>query len=357
MASRRTFLLRPLAAAVAVFALAGCPHDAAPGADATAASATTARAPSGDNVIRGRGTYLERIKIPPGADFTVQLMDNQLADTQRAVIASTTLENVAGPPYSFALPYDPAKLRPGGQYGLHAMLRGVDGQVLFVTDARVPVVPGDGRMIEFRMVRASAGDAPHPAPRINRTTWTCGGMTFEAAFDVTNERVDLALPGGAVSLPLAQSASGARYADHLGNEFWTKGGQATLAQAGGRKVDCVLASAPAETNSPWAQAKARGMAFRGIGTEPGWMVEVGAGETPALHAELDYGERKVDVARAQMLSGLLGYAGTSTTGAPVRLLLERKACSDGMSDEAYPVEARLEVGDKAYTGCGRFLGE
>jgi uncharacterized lipoprotein YbaY/uncharacterized membrane protein len=348
--------LRPLAAAAALLvALAGCSNRVATDPATTAGAATTATAPSGDNVIRGRGTYLERIKIPPGADFTVQLVDNQLADTQRAVIASTTLENVAGPPYSFALPYDPAKLRPGGQYGLHASLRGVDGQLLFVTDTRVPVVPGDGRMIEFRMVRASAGDAPHPAPKINRTTWTCGGMTFEAAFDVTNERVDLALPGGAVSLPLAQSASGARYADHLGNTFWTKGGEATLTQAGGKKTTCVLASAPADANSPWAQAKARGMAFRGIGTEPGWMVEVGAGETPALHAELDYGGRKVEVARAQMLSGLLGYAGTSSTGAPVRLLLERKACSDGMSDEQYPVDARLEVGDKTYQGCGRFL--
>jgi len=51
------------------------------------------------------------------------------------------------------------------------------------------------------------------------------------------------LPGGTLSLPLAQSASGARYADHRGNEFWTKGDTGTLTREGGRKVDCVRADA------------------------------------------------------------------------------------------------------------------
>lgn len=109
--------------------------------------------------------------------------------------------------------------------------------------------------------------------------------------------------------------------------------------------------------SPWDQAKARGVGFRGIGTEPGWMVEVGTGEAPALHAALDYGERKVDVARMQALSGILGYAGATADGIEVKLHLQREDCSDGMSDQTYPVSARLSVGDGTYQGCGRFLQE
>lgn len=116
------------------------------------------------------------------------------------------------------------------------------------------------------------------------------------------------------------------------------------------------ASATAQA-SPWEQARTRGIAFRGVGNEPGWLVEIGAGETPALHAELDYGERKIDVAHAPPLSGTLGYTGTTGDGIEVQLQLQRGDCSDGMSDEIYPVSAKLAVGDKTYAGCGRFLQE
>lgn len=109
--------------------------------------------------------------------------------------------------------------------------------------------------------------------------------------------------------------------------------------------------------SPWEQAKARGIAFRGIGNEPGWLVEVGTGEFPALHAELDYGERKIDVERVQSLPGSLGYTGTTSNGVEVELQLQRSDCSDGMSDQTYPVSAKLGVGNKTYAGCGRFLQE
>ena len=109
--------------------------------------------------------------------------------------------------------------------------------------------------------------------------------------------------------------------------------------------------------SPWEQARARGITFRGVGNEPGWLVEVGAGETPALHVELDYGERKIDLAHAQRLSGAPGYTGTASDGVEVGLQLQHGDCSDGMSDQTYPVSARLSVGDKTYAGCGRFLQE
>ncbi|KGQ20463.1 MliC domain containing protein [Lysobacter dokdonensis DS-58] len=342
-------VLRCVLAMAALVALSGCPEKT-PVAD-------DAPIPTESNFIHGRATYLERIKIPPGADFTVNLVDTQLADTPAAVIATTTLEDVAGPPYEFALQYDPAKVRANGRYALSATLRGVDGGLLFNTPSSIPVVPGDQKVVEFRMTRVSTGDAPQPPAQTTRSTWTCDGMTFDAVFDIAGERVDLALPSGAVSLPLAVSASGARYADHLGNEFWTKGAAGTLTRQGGTKVQCVQQDAPPQAGSPWDAAKKRGVAFRAIGNEPGWLLEVGAGETPALHAEVDYGQRKVDIARAQMLSGLMGYAGAAADGTKVRVVLERKPCNDGMSDATYPVDAILEVADKTYRGCGRFLAE
>ena len=222
-------------------------------------------------VIQGRALYLERIAPPPGATLSVQLVDNQLADTPAAVVASADFRDLKGPPFAFTLPYDPAKLRPNGMYGLHAGLRDAQGTLWFVTDTRVPVTPGASAPVEFRMVRAGGDPAP-PA-----------------------------------------------------------------------------------TGTPWEQARARGTVFRGIGTEPGWSVEVGAGSTPRLSADLDYGERKIDVAQSRKTAE--GYVGSTADGLAVSLTTKKEVCSDGMSDNEYPASATLTVGGKVYRGCGRFLTE
>jgi len=213
-------------------------------------------------VIRGQAFYRERIAAPPNATLTVQLIDNQLADTPDAVIAITQVHDAKGPPFEFALPYDAAKLRENGRYGLHASLREADGTLRFVTDSRTPVVPASGDPVELRLVRVS---------------------------------------------------------------------------------------------SPWEDAKARGIGFRGIGTEPGWLVEVGRGESPALHAELDYGGRRVDVASTKALAN--GFGGKTAEGTAVSLKIVKETCNDGMSDAVYPAAIALTVGDQTYHGCGRFLSD
>lgn len=106
-------------------------------------------------------------------------------------------------------------------------------------------------------------------------------------------------------------------------------------------------------SSPWEDAKSRGIGFRGIGTEPGWLVEVGRGESPALRAELDYGGRKIDVARTEALAD--GFRGKTADGTAVSLKIVKQTCNDGMSDATYPASTTLTVGDQTYHGCGRFL--
>lgn len=117
-------------------------------------------------------------------------------------------------------------------------------------------------------------------------------------------------------------------------------------------------AAAGEPASPWDAAAARGVAFRAVGNEPGWYVEVGRGAAAALHATLDYGDRKVEVAQAAPLGGdAPGYHGTATDGTSVLLRIRREACSDGMSDRSYDTSVVLDVGDTTYRGCGMFLGD
>jgi len=101
-------------------------------------SATTVR-------IQGEALYFEKILMPEGSQLRVQVLDNLLADTQQAVLAEQVTTVGAGP-YEFAIDVPRAKLRPGGQFGLHASVSAPDGSVRFLTDTRVPVSIGDGAL-------------------------------------------------------------------------------------------------------------------------------------------------------------------------------------------------------------------
>ena len=184
-------------------------------------------------------------------------------------------------------------------------------------------------------------------------TFQCGDERITANFDNTAGNVTLSIGGEALTLPQAVAASGARYADEQGNEFWNKGTNATLTRTGKPAVEC----AETALTSPWDDAKARGVAFRGIGQEPGWFVEVDQGEAPALRATLDNGSREVQVVQAQALPDNAGFSGKTADGVVVELQIKRESCTDAMSGEAFAASAQLKVGDQAYAGCGRFLAE
>lgn len=316
--------------------------------DAAGAAPSPAATPASEAVITGQAIYRERIAPPAGAVLTVQLIDNLLADTPAAVIATAEVKEAKGPPFEFRLPYDAAKVRADGQYGLHASLRGADGRLWFVTDTRVPVSPGDGKPVELRLIRTAPADGDAPLT----SQWQCGDQRIAAVFDNgPADNVTLDPAGKPLALPHAVSASGARYADAAGNEFWTKGRAGTLTLAGKGKLDCTQN----DQASPWDAAKARGAAFRAVGNEPGWLVEMGAGKTPSLHAELDYGERQIDLARTQATPD--GFQGNTADGIAIQLIAKRETCQDDMSGESFPASASLVVGDKTYRGCGRFLAD
>ena len=307
-------------------------------------------APATQGSIVGTATYRERIRVPD-ARLHIQLIDNQLADTQAAVIAETRIDNASGPPYRFTLPFDPAKVRDGGRYGLHASLYDGDGRLWFVTDTRTPVTPGQEIAVELTMVRVSAepGASTLPVDDDAVVHWQCGDLRVASRFEPSPATVQLWWSGRNATLPQAMAASGARYAE-AGNEFWTKGDTARLTLAGTEARECTRS----DVASPWYEAAQRGVAFRAVGNEPGWWLEVGSGATPTIRAELDYGERTLE-ATGRVTDG--GFAGDAADGTAVTLSIRREPCSDGMSGEAFEAAADLRVGDRTFTGCGAYLQE
>lgn len=205
---------------------------------AGASSGGTSSGGPAQHVITGTATYLERVKMPPGASLRVQLIDNQLADTPKAVLSEITMKDVAGPPYRFTLPYDPAKLRDGGVYGLNAALYGPDGQLWFITHTREPFDPIDDTPVELRMQRVPGPGEAQAGTAAVITRWNCGDLQVGATFDAASNTTALALPDRSLSLPHAMAASDARFADGAGNEFWSKGDSAMLTLAGQAKRNC-----------------------------------------------------------------------------------------------------------------------
>lgn len=196
---------------------------------------------------------------------------------------------------------------------------------------------------------ATPNPQPAPTPAASATRWRCGEILLTAGY--RGEKADLSFSGRDLSLPIARSGSGARYADDKGNEFWSKGDQATLTLVGEEKRDCEVT----EHISPWEEAKIRGIVFRAVGQEPGWWVEVGSGDSPPLHAELDYGQRKIHVAHSMGISSTPGYGGKTDDGITVVLRTKAESCSDAMSGERFDSSAELTVGDELYKGCGAYL--
>ena len=143
-------LSMPMLALSIACALSGCRSASDTTAAATAVAVSTDRALA---IIRGRATYPERVKMPPGADLVVRLVDSTQGNSGADAIAETRLEDVAGPPYEFSLRYDPAGLRADGRYALRAALHGPDGQLWFATGSDVLVTPGLDGMVELRLMR------------------------------------------------------------------------------------------------------------------------------------------------------------------------------------------------------------
>jgi uncharacterized membrane protein len=165
------------------------------------------------------------------------------------------------------------------------------------------------------------------------------------------ETMHLAFSGRTLTLPHVESLTGARYADAAGNEFMRQADGAKLILAGEESRDCTRS----DRVSPWIEAASRGIAFRAVGSEPGWFVEVGKGDSSSLQATLDYGDRRISVASMQPAG--LGFSGKTADGTPVVLDIQRTRCQDGMSGEAFEATAQLVVGDKTYRGCGAFLAD
>ena len=87
---------------------------------------------------------------------------------------------------------------------------------------------------------APATSAPAGAGAPAAHAFQCGDLAVSATFDGVGA-VDLGFTGGPLTLPQIDSASGERFRDSQGNEFWFKGDVTTFTLAGQEKRSCTYA--------------------------------------------------------------------------------------------------------------------
>lgn len=196
-----------------------------------------------------------------------------------------------------------------------------------------------------------AADGPPPQGVLRAQAWDCdGGLTLAVKNLYRENAIELELPEGPRRLPLVVSASGAKYSDGS-LTFWSKGAAATLERPDGAAIQCREARA----RSLLADARERGVLYRGTGNEPGWTVEVGPG--PRLVYVTGYGQERHEFASATSGTDDAGQVVyRAKTGADgIKVTIERQDCADDMSGEPFDYRMVVEHGDRSYRGCAVHL--
>jgi len=103
----------------------------------------------------------------------------------------------------------------------------------------------------------------------------------------------------------------------------------------------------------WGEARANGVDFRGVGQEPGWMIDIYTQGRILLL--LDYGETLAEFplpAPSYPVEGSTRYE-TQADGKALVVTIRRFPCQDAMSGEAFPSTVEIVIDGRTLNGCGR----
>jgi putative lipoprotein len=213
-------------------------------------------------------------------------------------------------------------------------------------------------LIAMTSAGISAGCATPAQPNVTQGTplqayvWQCADGSTINTRNISSPPA-IALQSGNETRTLSQvrSASGARYQDAT-MQFWNKGNTATFERPSAAAIEC----REIRSKSLLEDARVRGVTFRGIGNEPGWLLEIGPASR--LMFEDGYGSMRVIFQslppRTDSPSGITVHESTSSAQ-QLKVTLRRQTCADTMSDETYPYSVDIEIDGMKRRGCGLSL--
>lgn len=161
--------------------------------------------------------------------------------------------------------------------------------------------------------------------------------------------ITLEMHEGPRKLPQVVAASGAKYSDGS-ITFWTKGGTATWGHQG-TTVEC----RELRFESLLADARERGVRYRGSGNEPGWTIEVGPGARLEYVTAFGQERHAFDSAIETAGEGAVRVFTAAHDDQPIQVTVAPAACTDDMSGAAFDHVVVVEFGGQSHRGCGTAL--
>lgn len=106
-------------------------------------------------------------------------------------------------------------------------------------------------------------------------------------------------------------------------------------------------------NNVWHKARLRGVSFRAIGQEPGWLLEIADGKEILLTR--NYGEIKTSYPYVKPQVDRESRQTLFQLDREVKIVIEGKPCTDTMSGESFATTVTISLPDASLSGCGRAL--
>jgi putative lipoprotein len=230
--------------------------------------------------------------------------------------------------------------------------------LLAVTGCQRKEAPEGATTADAKPAASAPATAPAPSPAVDEIpagvlrayVWQCAdGETLVMRNLLREKAIAIDFHDGTRRLDQTASASGARYADAVA-VFWTKGSTATLERQGAPAVRCEERRA----DSLREDARVRGVVYRALGNEPGWILEIGPAST--LSWTTNFGQDRYDFEQAQataMPDGTSVYA-AQKDAVTLKATVKAGRCVDD-GDVAFDQVVTVESGGQTYHGCGTRL--
>jgi membrane-bound inhibitor of C-type lysozyme len=178
--------------------------------------------------------------------------------------------------------------------------------------------------------------------------WDCDDGTSLTMRNLLREKaIVLDLHEGPRHLPQVISASGAKYDDGTVS-FWTKGGAAMFQRKGSAVVNC----RDNRARSLAADARARGVAYRGQGNEPGWVLEISPPDR--ILFDTNYGQERHALEGTTVTGDVATGAEyrAEKDGVPIVATVTLEPCQDDMAGTQFDYSFVVQFGGRTYRGCG-----
>jgi heat shock protein HslJ/membrane-bound inhibitor of C-type lysozyme len=275
--------------------------------------------------------------------------------TGRAVVAANTVR--FGPLAATKMACPPAIMEQE-----HRFFAALEASATYrIDEQRKLLLSDESAAVQLRFSRLDArsqdtqpGGAGTEAARgraatLNAHVYACpDGASVETRNVRGSDAIDATLGGTATRLPRVRAGSGAKYSDGA-LTVWNKGTE-ILVERNGTRQTCT----ENRTQSIAADARLRGVEFRALGNEPGWLLEIFGDRIDFAY---DYGQAKVTTPRPPVKSA--GRAVTEyhaiTEAYDLRVRITERACCDVMSGEAFSARVDIVLNGKGYSGCGGSL--